>query len=63
MERKVNRMKRKLTPREYALEHGMSLQGVYLRIWLKKVDATKDGRRWLISDDSGSREKRDVRTD
>ena len=51
-------MKRTLTPREYALKHGMSLQGVYLRIWLKKVDATKEGRRWLIADESEPRKER-----
>jgi hypothetical protein len=44
-------MNQKISPREYALKHGLSLQAVYLRIWLKKVEASKEGRRWLISDE------------
>jgi len=43
-------MKQTLSPKEYALKHGLSLQAVYIRIWLKKVAASKAGRCWLIDD-------------
>jgi len=47
-------MKQNLSPREYALKHGLSLQAVYIRIWLNKVAASKTGRFWVIEDDAAN---------
>lgn len=48
-------MQRKVSPVEYAREHGRSLQWIYKLIWLGQLPAKRVDGRWLIDADAQPR--------
>jgi hypothetical protein len=48
-------MRRKISPVEYAREHGRSLAWIYKLIWLGQLPAKRVDGRWLIDADTRPR--------